>query len=67
MATKVTGQLLGGAPKTFEDVHRVRDVYEKLGLSGNYTATVNGEPADMSTEIEDYTFVSFTEAVKGGI
>lgn len=66
MATKITGQVLGGTAKVIDEVETVRDVLAKLGISGSYTATVNGNPADMDDEVEDYNFVSFSPAVKGG-
>jgi len=65
MAEKITGQVVGGAPKIVE-AGTVEDVYNALGLDGSYTATVNGEPASMGDELEDYAFVSFSEKVKGG-
>lgn len=49
-----------------EDVPTVRKAYEKLGLSGDHTATVNNEPAEMDDELEDGAFVVFAKAVKGG-
>lgn len=49
-----------------EDITTVKKAYEKLGLSGNHTATVNGEPAEMDDEIEDGAMVVFAKATKGG-
>lgn len=66
MAKNVTGQVLGGTPKSGLAACKVKDVYAELRLSGSYTATVNGEPAEMSDDLEDYHFVSFAPAVKGG-
>ena len=65
MAKNVTGQVLGGRPKTFDGVKTVGDVMTKLELSGNYSATVNGEPATLDQPLKDYEYVSFTESVKG--
>lgn len=67
MAIEVRGKALGGAEKVFQDgVETVQDVFNKLELNGSYTATVNGEPAEMSDELPDYAYVAFAEAVKGG-
>ena len=65
-ARNVTGQVLGGVAKTNMSGNTVKDIFEQLGLSGSYTATINGEPAEMDDEIDDYQFVSFAPAVKGG-
>lgn len=66
MAQKVTGQVHGGANKLLENAETVQDVFSSLGLSGNYTVMINGEPAEMDDELEDFSFVSFTQSVKGG-
>lgn len=66
MAKKITGQVLGGSPKGDISAETVGGVFKQLGLSGNYTATVNGEPADMETELNDYEQVMFAPSVKGG-
>lgn len=66
MANNITGQVLGGSPKAGISADTVQDVFEELALNGSYTATVNGEPAAMDDELEDYQFVSFAPAVKGG-
>ncbi len=66
MANNVTGQVLGGTSKILQNVEKVKDVFNKLALTGNYTASVNGDPADMNDELSDYSFVSFATAVKGG-
>lgn len=67
MANNVTAQALGSQAKVLSNVSTVADVKAQLGLDGNYTATVNGEPADMEDELDDYSFVSFTKSVKGGL
>lgn len=66
MAKNITAQVLGGAPKVIE-AGTVQDAMNALGLTGNYSATVNGDAADMDTELNDYEFVSFAPAVKGGL
>ena len=66
MAKNITGQVLGGIARPNLEGRRVRDIYQGLGLNGTYTATVNGETANMDEELDDYAFVSFAPAVKGG-
>lgn len=66
MAKNITGQVLGGQPKAGLEAATVGDVFEQLALSGSYTATVNGDAADLDDELDDYMFVSFAPAVKGG-
>jgi len=65
-AKNVTGQVIGGEECVFQGVRTVQNVFDNLGLEGNYTATVNGDPADMEDELDDFSFVSFSAAVKGG-
>ena len=60
---KVHAQVTGGTIKEIEantvgDVKRVMD-------AANYTATVNGEPADNSYELSDFEFVALAPSVKG--
>jgi sulfur carrier protein ThiS len=66
MANKVTAQVLGGQVKVLDQVETVQDVLDILELSGSYTASINGEPASNDAELNDYEFVSFSPAVKGG-
>ena len=65
MAKNITVQALGGQPKVIEAAS-VSDAFQALGLTGNYTASVNGEAANMSDALNDYEFVTFAQAVKGG-
>lgn len=65
MAKNITVQALGGQPKVIE-ANTVAEAFASLGLTGNYTASVNGNPAQMSDSISEYNFVSFAQAVKGG-
>lgn len=65
MAKNITAQVTGGAPKIVEAC-KVCDVKSKLGLSGSYSATVNGQPASEGDTLKDYDFVSFAASVKGG-
>lgn len=64
MAQKVTAQAVGGAPRVFDDIETVGELKERMNL-GTYQATVNGEPADDSEELQDYAFVSLAPKVKG--
>ena len=67
MAKEVIGKVLGGDPQTFSDVRTVEDVKHKLKLNGaNYTAAINGDPAELSDRVNDYDQVTFSPAVKGG-
>lgn len=63
---KVTAQVVGGQAQTFEGIDTVEQAKAKLGLDGNYSATVNGEPADMDEDLPDFAFVTFAKSVKGG-
>lgn len=67
MAKNVTAQVLGGQTKVLQDVDTVQDVLNALELDGAYAASVNGEPATNESELNDYEFVSFSPAVKGGL
>jgi len=66
MANKVTAQVLGGQVKVLDNVETIQDVIEVLKLSGAYAASINGEPVTNDAELNDYEFVSFAPAVKGG-
>lgn len=61
---KVTGQVIGGSAKVFENASTVGEIKELMNAK-THTATVNGEPADDSDELNDYDFVSLAPAVKG--
>lgn len=65
-AKKVTVQVLGGEPTVCDCLSTVEDAFNELGLEGTYSATVNGEPADFSQVLEDFNYVCFSPAVKGG-
>ena len=66
MASDVTAKVMGGEAKTGLSISTVKEAFEALELSGNYTATVLGKPASMEDSLEDGSFVSFSTAVKGG-
>lgn len=61
----VIASVLGGDPKRVQ-AETVEEAKNALGLSGNYTAAVNGDPAEMDDYLEDNVLVTFTQAVKGG-
>lgn len=66
MASNVIGHVIGSDRKVLDSVDTVGDVREKLGIDANYAASVNGDPADDSDELEDQDYVSFSRQVKGG-
>lgn len=66
MANNIKAQVSGGEVKSYDGVDTVGDVRKKLGLNSSYVATVNGEPEDDECELDDYNFVAFAPAVKGG-
>jgi hypothetical protein len=61
----VVASVVGGEPTRVE-ANDVAEAKKALGLPGNYTATVNGEPADDDTVLGDEDFVSLAPSVKGG-
>lgn len=61
---KVTVKVTGGDIKEM-NADTVGDIKDELNLS-DYTATVNGEPAEDDYELEDFNFVTLSTAVKGG-
>lgn len=65
MAKKVNCQVIGGTPITHDDVDTVRDAARRMNAEG-YQASVNGEPAGQDTRLQDFDYVSFAPAVKGG-
>lgn len=65
MAQNVTISVVGGRAQTLT-LDTVQEAFEKLELDGSYSATINGETASMDDDLEDYSFVTFAEKVKGG-
>jgi uncharacterized radical SAM superfamily Fe-S cluster-containing enzyme len=65
MAQKVTVQVLGGEPKVLDDVATIAEVMQQLGLN-NHSASINGQSATLTDELEDYSFVTLSPSVKGG-
>lgn len=67
MASKnVTGHVVGGQPKLFDDCETVGCIKKRLAVETGYVASVNGDPADDDYELSDYDHVSLAPAVKGG-
>ena len=68
MAEKnVTLQVLGGGSLvcSCDEVQTVGAAKAKMAVP-NYVASVNGEPADDEDELQEFSFVSLSAAVKGG-
>lgn len=61
----VVACVLGGQPKRVE-VSTVEGAKNALGLTGNYTASVNGETAELSDALTANDYVTFSQQVKGG-
>lgn len=66
MANHVIGCVLGGNPKKLDNVETVQDVVDAMGVT-NVTASINGEPVSLDTELQDNDYVSLSQAVKGGL
>jgi sulfur carrier protein ThiS len=66
MAKRVTCQMLGGEAIVLDEVFTVGEVLDELGAEG-YVASVNGNPAEPDDELDDYSYVSASPAVKGGV
>ena len=62
----ISAKVTGGSLEIFEDVNTVSELISEMGLEGNYTAMINGSPADLSDSLTDDDFVSLTKSVKGG-
>ena len=62
---QVAAKVMGGSLQE-KDAETVGDLKESMNLEGNYSAQVNGEPADDDTQLRDRDFVTFTKSVKGG-
>ena len=64
---KITVQILGGDLTVLEldDGDTVGTVKDTLEVA-NYTATVNGEPAEDDFELAEYEFVTLSPQIKGG-
>ena len=67
MSNNVIGQVSGGTKQVFDNVYSVRDLAEKLGATTGYTASLNGEPAEMHEVVNEGDMVIFAKSVKGGL
>jgi len=65
MAKKVTVQVAGGNPQVFSGLNTVEDAREKIKAGDDYSASINGVPADGDEELEDFCYVSFAPNAKG--
>jgi sulfur carrier protein ThiS len=61
----VVASVSGGNPKRVQ-AYDVQEVKEELGLTGNYTAAINGDTASLEDVLSDEDYVTFATAVKGG-
>lgn len=66
MAKNVIGIPAGGSKQVLDNVFTVQEAFTALKLEGNYTAAINGDPANMTDGLDDGDVVSFAQAVKGG-
>lgn len=65
-ANNVIAQVLGSDKKVLDGVSTVAQVRDKMNVSSDYGATVNGEAAHDSDPVADNDFVAFSRKVKGG-
>lgn len=65
MAKNLQAQVAGGNVQTNKSAATVAELAKQVGAEG-YIATVNGEPADLDQELNDYEFVAFAKPVKAG-
>lgn len=62
----ITVKVLGKPAEAVENFSgTIQDAINQLGLEGTFTASVNGNPALLSSEVVDMGFVTLTPAVKG--
>lgn len=67
MAAKIVfAKILGGNVQEVENVSTVGEVAAEVGAESGYTATVNGETAELSQRLRDNDYVTFAKATKGG-
>ena len=65
MASKVTIQKAGGASVTKDGLNTVADAKAAVGAE-DYTATVNGRPAEDGQMLSDFDYVGLAKPVKAG-
>ena len=66
MANNVNAQVHGRSIVRNLSANTVQQVLDQMDVQTAMTATVNGEPADLTATISDYDFVTFSKAVDGG-
>lgn len=67
MAKSVTIKKLGGDSQVLYEAFTVGQALQQAGLADQgYTASVNGQPAELSAELSDYDFIALSKPVKGG-
>jgi hypothetical protein len=66
MANNVNAQVHGRSIVRDLSGNTVQSILDQMDVQSNVTATVNGEPAELSQTISDYDFVTFSKAVDGG-
>lgn len=66
MANNVTVKTLGGQSQVLENFEGdIKALKAKLSIPDNYSATINGSPAQDSQAVGSYAFVIFAPQVKG--
>lgn len=66
MANNVTGKIVGGESKAFDEMTTVGEIRVAIKADATAQATVNGKSVDDEYAVRDYDFVSFSKNVKGG-
>lgn len=65
----VTIQVSGGRSiqASVSEIRTVRDARVKAGIAGqNHTAMINGSPAKDTDSVCNFSFITFSPAIKGG-
>ena len=60
---KVIAKVIGGQVAEYE-ADTVGELAEKLGV-GSYQGSINGDPADHDTDLNDHEVIMFAPRVKG--
>jgi len=61
---KVFGQVAGGRPLEHE-ASTIKELKEKMAITGDHSALIDGKPVDDSATLSDYNVVTFAAQVKG--
>ncbi len=67
MAQNIIAQVAGGTKQVLDGVITVSDVAVKMAATQGYTASINGDPVEFTTELNDGDMVTFAKAGKGGL